>query len=86
MAPERAGDDPGTAKASAERVGRLWNHSRDDIERENAKEGLAPGDVGYADPAGALAIVVPGWEISDDDPVEKWNRILEHPQIVFART
>ena len=34
----------------------------------------------------AQAIVVPGWEISDDDPVEKWDAILEHPQIVFART
>jgi len=30
--------------------------------------------------------VVPGWEISDDDPVAKWDAILEHPQIVFART
>ena len=28
----------------------------------------------------------PGWEISDDDPVEKWDAILGHPQIVFART
>ena len=48
--------------------------------------GLQPGDVGYQDPALAQAIVVPGWEISDDDPVEKWDAILEHPQIVFART
>ena len=52
----------------------------------NAAEGLAPGDVGYQDPSLAQAIVVPGWEISDDDPVEKWDAILEHPQIVFART
>ena len=52
----------------------------------NAAEGLQPGDVGYQDPALAQAIVVPGWEISDDDPVEKWDAILEHPQIVFART
>ena len=29
---------------------------------------------------------MPGWEISDDDPVAKWDAILEHPQIVFART
>ena len=42
--------------------------------------------MGYQDPALAQAIVVPGWEISDDDPVEKWDAILEHPQIVFART
>ena len=29
---------------------------------------------------------MPGWEISDDDPVAKWDAILAHPQIVFART
>jgi len=52
----------------------------------NAAEGLQPGDVGYQDPALAQAIVVPGWEISDDDPVAKWDAILAHPQIVFART
>ena len=42
--------------------------------------------MGYQDPALAQAIVVPGWEISDDDPVAKWDAILAHPQIVFART
>ena len=29
---------------------------------------------------------MPGWEISADMEEEKWDAILEHPQIVFART
>ena len=81
-----AGDHPGTAEAIAYKVGILWSPTARKIEEMNAAEGLQPGDVGYQDPALAQAIVVPGWEISDDDPVEKWDAILEHPQIVFART
>jgi len=80
------GDHPGTAEAIAYKVGILWSPTARKIEEMNAAEGLQPGDVGYQDPALAQAIVVPGWEISDDDPVEKWDAILEHPQIVFART
>merc|ERR1719313_1436893 len=80
------GDHPGTAEAIAYKVGILWSPTARKIEEMNAAEGLQPGDVGYQDPALAQAIVVPGWEISDDDPVEKWDAILEHPQTVFART
>merc|ERR1711871_1474192 len=80
------GDHPGTAEAIAYKVGILWSPTARKIEEMNAAEGLQPGDVGYQDPALAQAIVVPGWEISDDDPVEKWDAILDHPQIVFART
>ena len=80
------GDHPGTAEAIAYKVGILWSPTARKIEEQNAAEGLTPGDVGYQDPALAQAIVVPGWEISDDDPVAKWDAILEHPQIVFART
>jgi len=80
------GDHPGTAEAIAYKVGILWSPTARKIEEMNAAEGLQPGDVGYQDPALAQAIVVPGWEISDDDPVAKWDAILAHPQIVFART
>ena len=44
------------------------------------------GDANFEDPENAQAIVVPGWEISADMEEEKWDAILEHPQIVFART
>lgn len=29
---------------------------------------------------------MPGWEISPEMEQDKWDAILEHPQIVFART
>jgi sodium/potassium-transporting ATPase subunit alpha len=80
------GDHPGTAKAIAYKVGILWSPTAKDIEAKNAENGVAPGDVGYEDPDGALAIVCPGWEFSDDMGDDKWDKILEHPQIVFART
>lgn len=44
------------------------------------------GDANFEDPENAQAIVVPGWEISPDMEQDKWDAILEHPQIVFART
>lgn len=44
------------------------------------------GDANFEDPENAQAIVVPGWEISADMEQDKWDAILEHPQIVFART
>ncbi|KAH8073634.1 sodium:potassium-exchanging ATPase [Aureococcus anophagefferens] len=80
------GDHPGTAKAIAYKVGILWSPTKDDIEKQNKDNGLSPGDVGYQDPADALAIVCPGWEFSDDMGDDKWDAILAHPQIVFART
>ena len=80
------GDHPGTAKAIAYKVGILWSPTKDDIEKQNKDNGLSPGDVGYQDPADALAVVCPGWEFSDDMGDDKWDAILAHPQIVFART
>merc|ERR1719274_183318 len=66
----------GESKAIASyKAGILWSPTARKIEEMNAAEGLQPGDVGYQDPALAQAIVVPGWEISDDDPVEKWDAI-----------
>lgn len=44
------------------------------------------GDANFEDPESAQAIVVPGWEINAEMEEDKWDAIMEHPQIVFART
>ncbi|TMW57598.1 hypothetical protein Poli38472_003523 [Pythium oligandrum] len=80
------GDHPITAKAIAHKVGILWGPTSEDIEEENKERGLNPGDAGWQDPKTAPAIVVPGWTISLDTPQEEWDRILDHNQVVFART
>ncbi|KAJ0397615.1 hypothetical protein P43SY_003499 [Pythium insidiosum] len=80
------GDHPVTAKAIAHKVGILWGPTSEDIEEENKRRGLSPGDFGWQDPQTAPAIVVPGWTISLDTPQEEWDRILDHNQVVFART
>lgn len=80
------GDHPITAKAIAHKVGILWGPTKEDVEEENAEKGLTQGQPGWSDPEEAPAIVVPGWTISLDTPVAEWDRILDHPQIVFART
>lgn len=80
------GDHPITAKAIAHKVGILWGPTSEDIEEQNKAKGLASGDFGWTDPKTAPAIVVPGWTISLDTPMEEWDRILDHNQVVFART
>lgn len=80
------GDHPITAKAIAHKVGILWGPTKEDLEEENAASNLSQGQPGWQDPSTAPAIVVPGWTISLDTPVAEWDRILDHPQIVFART
>jgi sodium/potassium-transporting ATPase subunit alpha len=80
------GDHPVTAKAIAHKVGILWGPTKEDIEEENLKKNLQKNDFGWIDPMTAPAIVVPGWEISCDTPQEEWDRILDHNQVVFART
>jgi len=80
------GDHPGTAKAIAYKVGILWGPTKEDLIKANEDNRASPGDPDYQDPDLAQAIVAPGWEISDDMGHDKWNAILEHPQIVFART
>ncbi|CAK4076927.1 unnamed protein product [Aphanomyces euteiches] len=74
------GDHPITAKSIAHKVGILWGPTKEDIEESNAAGNM------YEDPNSARAIVVPGWTISVDTPEAEWDRILDHPQIVFART
>ena len=70
------GDHPGTAEAIAYKVGILWSPTARKIEEMNAAPGrLQPGSAWAMQATGfAQAIVVPGWEISDDDPVEKVGR------------
>ncbi|CAM9409721.1 unnamed protein product, partial [Hapterophycus canaliculatus] len=80
------GDHPITAQAIAYKVGILWSKTRGEIEASNKRYNLEPGDANFEDPENAQAIVVPGWEISADMEQDKWDAILEHPQIVFART
>uniref|UniRef100_A0A7S2VWB4 Cation-transporting P-type ATPase N-terminal domain-containing protein n=1 Tax=Triparma pacifica TaxID=91992 RepID=A0A7S2VWB4_9STRA len=80
------GDHPVTAQAIAYKVGILWSKTVGDMEKENDRAGLSPGQEGWQDPDTAQAIVVPGHTISIDMPEEKWDAILDHPQIVFART
>lgn len=80
------GDHPVTAQAIAYKVGILWSKTRGDMELDNAKYGRSPGDSDYEEPDSARAIVVPGHTISVDMSDERWDFILDHPQIVFART
>ncbi|CAM9847704.1 unnamed protein product [Ectocarpus sp. 12 AP-2014] len=80
------GDHPITAQAIAYKVGILWSKTRGEIEASNKRYNLEPGDANFEDPENAQAIVVPGWEISPEMEQDKWDAILEHPQIVFART
>jgi sodium/potassium-transporting ATPase subunit alpha len=80
------GDHPVTAEAIAYKVGILWSKTRGKMIDENERFNRRPGDVGYQDPDDAKAIVVPGHEIDAEMGEERWDFILEHPQIVFART
>jgi sodium/potassium-transporting ATPase subunit alpha len=80
------GDHPITAKAISQKVGIIWSDTADDIEQRNEEKGLKEGMPGWEDPAMAPAIVVPGWDLSPELPQELWNDILDHPQVVFART
>lgn len=80
------GDHPVTAKAIAKKVGILWGDTSEDVELRNHEKGLKEGDPGWEDPALAPAIVVPGWELTPDLPASLWDDILDHPQVVFART
>ena len=80
------GDHPVTAKAIAAKVGIIWGDTAEDVELRNETRHLQEGDPGWEDPALAPVIVVPGWELTSETPDEIWEDILDHPQVVFART
>lgn len=73
------GDHPATAKSIAKQVNIIRDPTVEDIARER---GIPATDV---DPADVKSIVIPGSQIKDLEEGD-WDRILEHDQIVFART
>lgn len=87
------GDHPITAKAIAQKVGIIWSPNKDDVVLYNREHGYdAPDAQGrgghpeWRDPDLAASIVVPGWDISMDTPEQVWDDILDHNEVVFART
>jgi len=80
------GDHPETAQAISKKVGIIWGDTKDDIEERNTAKGLKEGDDGWEDPDLAPAIVVPGWTFTHETPEDVWDDILDHGQVVFART
>jgi sodium/potassium-transporting ATPase subunit alpha len=80
------GDHPITAQAIAFKCGILWSKTRGDMIKDNAKFGRMCGSADYEDPNDADAIVVTGSELSPDMKESDWDFILNHRQVVFART
>lgn len=79
------GDHPVTAEAISYKVGILWSPTEGQIKKANEEKKVTKDMPGWVDPQSAEAVVVPGWDLDGKDE-EWWNFILEHPQIVFART
>ncbi|KAK1737538.1 sodium/potassium-transporting ATPase subunit alpha [Skeletonema marinoi] len=80
------GDHPVTAQAIAFKCGILWSKTRGDMIKDNIKFGRTFGSADYENPDDAEAIVVPGSELSPDMKESDWDFILNHRQVVFART
>eukprot|EP01129_Flabellula_baltica_P001518 TRINITY_DN1145_c0_g1_i1.p1 TRINITY_DN1145_c0_g1~~TRINITY_DN1145_c0_g1_i1.p1 ORF type:complete len:1074 (+),score=311.27 TRINITY_DN1145_c0_g1_i1:19-3240(+) len=74
------GDHPITAKAIAQKVGIITGYTVEDI----AKKQKIP--VQSVDPKEARAIVLHGQDLSEYKTDEAWDEILDHPEVVFART
>jgi len=73
------GDHPDTAKAIAKMIKIITDPTAQDIAK---MRGIPLAEVDVAE---VKAIVVPGWELKDFELAD-WDRVLAHPQIVFART
>ncbi|KAK1737535.1 sodium/potassium-transporting ATPase subunit alpha [Skeletonema marinoi] len=80
------GDHPVTAQAIAFKCGILWSKTRGDMIKDNIKFGRTFGSADYENPDDAEAIVVPGSELSPGMKESDWDFILNHRQVVFART
>ena len=79
-----------TEQEVQERNARQKLKSEKDITAADVAAGWS--SAGWSDPVLAPAVVVPGWEFKDGCPAttmtpnEWWDDILDHNQIVFART
>ncbi|KAJ5078231.1 intein-containing sodium/potassium-transporting atpase subunit alpha precursor [Anaeramoeba ignava] len=73
------GDHPTTAKAIAKQVGIIWSETVDEYSR---RTGI---DTALVTPKDAQAIVIHGAQLKDMDE-DQLDRVLQFPQIVFART
>ncbi|MEW5298334.1 MAG: hypothetical protein WDW36_001472 [Sanguina aurantia] len=76
------GDHPLTAEAIARKVGIITLETPRQVA---AGEGLAESDISLSDPR-VGAVVVTGARLRELTSVEQWDEVLDHEEVVFART